>query len=129
MFESLPNTRRRGQAGEDEAVVYLESQGYLVVARNVMTRAGEIDVIAQDGETLCFVEVKARRTARYGDAVGFVTPSKQRRLARAAALYLAREKIRERAMRFDVLGLERSGGGWQHFLLRDAFSADRGFLV
>ena len=99
------------------------------MARNVVTRAGEMDLVAEEGQTLCFVEVKARSSIAYGEAIGFVTPIKQRGLARASALYLAREGIGEREVRFDVLGLERRNGRWSQVLLRNAFASDKAFLV
>ncbi|MDX1383688.1 MAG: YraN family protein [Thermoanaerobaculia bacterium] len=125
------DTRSRGRAGEDEAVRHLESLGYRVLARNQVTRAGEIDIVAAEGDTLCFVEVKARRSSRHGPAVAAVGPAKQRRLARAAALYLAAlgPSAGRVEVRFDVLGLELDGTVWRHHLVRDAFAAEALFTV
>lgn len=120
-FRDLPSTRARGAAAEDAAERYLRAQGYVVVERNLVTRAGEIDLVALDGETLCFVEVKARAGPEFGPAVAAVGPRKRERLARAAAMFLARNRSK-RPCRFDVLGLDRAeDGSWSFTLLRDAF--------
>lgn len=115
----------RGQVGEEAAVAWLERQGYQVVDRNVRTGGGEIDVVARDGDTLCFVEVKARSGRSHGPSLAAVTPAKQRRLVRAASLWLARHPVGDAPCRFDVLGLDRGDdGGWRFTLVRDAFQAD-----
>lgn len=124
-FNDLPHNRARGKMGEDEAVRWLESQGFAVVERNVVNHGGEIDLVAREGDTLCFVEVKARATAAYGPAIAAVDLRKQRRISRAAALYLAMKGHRNTPCRFDVLGLDRQGdrqgNGWRYTLIRDAF--------
>jgi putative endonuclease len=120
-FSKLPHTRARGDAAEDAAETYLRAQGYQIVERNVAGKLGEIDLVALDGETLVFVEVKARASAEYGLAIEAVGPRKQARLARAAAMFLAKNRSR-RACRFDVLGLDRGAdGSWRFTLVRDAF--------
>lgn len=120
-FDRLPHDRARGRAAEEAAEAYLRRLGLKIVARNVMTRAGELDLVALDGETLCFVEIKARTSAEYGRSIESVGPRKQERIARAAALFLARNRS-QRACRFDVLGLDRGEDGrWSFTYLRDAF--------
>jgi putative endonuclease len=119
-FDRQPHARARGRSAEDDAVAYLRRRGYEVLERNLTTEAGEIDVIARDGETLCFIEVKARKGSSHGTAVEAVRRPKQRKIARAAALYLARTGS-EVPCRFDVLGMDRRGDGWEYTLLRDAF--------
>ena len=122
-FSELPHARARGSAAEEAAERYLRSQGYRIVERNLVTKLGEIDVVALDGETLCFVEVKARATGEYGRAIAAVGRRKQQRLTRAAKLFLARNRS-QRACRFDVLGLDREeDGSWSFTLVRDAFPA------
>ena len=122
-FGDLPDTHARGAAGEDAAEGFLRLSGYRIVARNVRTKVGELDFVALDGETLCFVEVKARATAEYGRAVEAVGPQKQRRLAKAALLFLAKNRS-QRPCRFDVLGLDRGrDGAWSFTLVKNAFDA------
>jgi len=116
------HTHARGCAAEALAADWLVEQGYRIVDRNVRTKAGEIDLIAIEGEVLCFVEVKARTSRRYGSPLAAVDRRKQRRLARAAALYLAARPVRC-ACRFDVVGMESGGDGWRFTLVRNAFTA------
>ena len=120
-FQEQPHNRGRGKVGEDDAVRWLERQGYRVVERNVVNHAGEIDVVAYEEETVCFVEIKARASDAYGLAIEAVDLRKQRRISRAAALYLAMKGPRNTPCRFDVLGLDRAGDGWRFTLVRDAF--------
>jgi len=119
-FDLQTHNRGRGKVGEEEAVRWLEAQGFAILDRNVVTHAGEIDLVAREGDTLCFIEVKARGTAAYGPAIAAVGPAKQRRVSRAAALYLALHRLAG-ACRFDVLGLDAAEGGWTYTLIRDAF--------
>ena len=82
-------SRLRGRWGEDRAAEYLRRKGFRVTDFNWKCRFGEIDLIAEDGVYLCFVEVKLRKTAAYGSAAAFVDWRKQQRLRTAAELYLA----------------------------------------
>lgn len=120
-FREQPHTRAQGRVGEDDGVRWLAAQGYLILERNVVNHGGEIDVVAKEDETLCFVEIKARDGKLYGDAIEAVGPGKQRRLSRAAALYVANKGLHLLACRFDVLGLDRQKEGWRYTLIRDAF--------
>ncbi len=121
-FRGQPHTRAQGRLGEDAGVAWLEGQGYRIAERNAVNAAGEIDVVAFDGDTLCFIEIKARSSDAYGAAIESVTVHKQRRLARAAALYLA-TRPHDGPCRFDVLGMDLGDDGWRYTLVRDAFSA------
>ena len=95
-----------GKSGEDLAVEELERRGYAILERRYRTRHGEIDVVARDGETIVFVEVKARTTSEFGGAAAAVTPSKMRRLAAMAADYLSRRRLHDRPCRFDVVAID-----------------------
>jgi putative endonuclease len=119
-FDLQTHNRGRGKVGEEDAVRWLTGQGFSILDRNVVTHAGEIDLVAREGETLCFVEVKARGTAAFGPAIAAVGRAKQRRICRAAALYLAQRRL-SGACRFDVLGLDAAADGWTYTLIRDAF--------
>ena len=121
-FRRQPHTRAQGRLGEDEGVLWLERQGYRIAQRNAVNKAGEIDVVAYDGEVLCFIEIKARATDDYGEAIEAVTPRKQRRLVRAALLYLALNPV-DGPCRFDVLGMDLGADGWRFTLVKDAFMA------
>lgn len=99
---------------------WLEERGFEVVARNVRTRAGELDVVGLDGDTLAFVEIKARSTRQFGAAATAVPPSKQRRIARAAALYLTRHP-HTGPCRLDVLAMDMEKAEWSFQWIRNAF--------
>jgi putative endonuclease len=112
--------RGAGQAWEKLAARELSRAGYDILARNYRTKAGEIDLVARDGRTLCFVEVKGRRSLTYGTAAEAVDREKQRRIWNAAQLYLQREKVRP-ACRFDVVTIDASGDKPRVEILRAAF--------
>jgi putative endonuclease len=122
-FGAQPHTVGRGRVAEDAAVAWLEAHGYRIVERNHRNAAGELDVVAEDGETLCFVEVKARTETLFGPALAAVGPRKRRRVARAAALYLALRGVQP-ACRFDVLAMEAEEGSWRFTLVKDAFRVE-----
>lgn len=104
-----PGGRRGlGHDWEREAERALVAAGYRIVERNFRTREGEIDLIARDAETLCFVEVKGRASRAFGGPAESVTLEKQRRIARAAAAYLLRFRGEPPACRFDVVGIDAS---------------------
>ncbi|MDA8018032.1 MAG: YraN family protein [Thermoanaerobaculia bacterium] len=112
-----------GDAGESDAERYLEAQGYRTVQRNFSCRDGEIDRIAWEGETLCFVEIKARVGRRFGSAVESISRAKRRRLVKAAHWYLAQHPT-DAPCRFDVLAMDMDDSGeWRFTLLRSAFDA------
>lgn len=121
-WEESDSTRGRGAAAESFAASWLAGKGYRVLATNVTTRAGEIDIVAVDGETLVFVEVKARVRRDFGPAIAAVGLDKQRRVARAASAWLATNTW-SGACRFDVVGLDRGVDGWDVTHLPDAFDA------
>ena len=91
-----------GDFGEEQAARCLRRKGYRIVERNFRCRQGEIDIIAEKGGYIVFVEVKERRDARFAAAREFVTAAKQRRILTAAQLYLAQSGS-ERQPRFDVI--------------------------
>jgi putative endonuclease len=98
-----------GKTGEDLAVEELERRGYAILARRYRTRHGEIDIVARDGGTTVFVEVKARATAECGTAAEAVTPAKQRRLVSMAVDYLVRNRLAGQPCRFDVVAIDGAG--------------------
>ena len=97
-------TSIKGDAGEQRAVEYLQAEGYRVLERNFRVRGGEIDIVALDGEVLCFVEVRTRTSADHGEPVETVGRAKQGRLVTAARHYLGRHE-QDREIRFDVIGI------------------------
>jgi putative endonuclease len=111
------STHQQGQLGEERAVEHLRACGYSVIERNFRCRVGEIDIVARDGDTLVFVEVRTRTNSRRGTALEAVTPAKQRRVARVAEDYLTMRRRHAAVCRFDVVGIT----GEQVELVRDAF--------
>jgi len=95
-----------GQEGESAAEQYLRHKGYRIVARNLRSSVGELDLVAEDGQVLVFVEVKARRTDAFGGAIHAVHQRKQEKLIQLAAQYLARHHLKDRPCRFDVVLLQ-----------------------
>jgi putative endonuclease len=113
-----------GKSGEDRACRELERLGYAILARRYRTRFGEIDIVARDGTTIVFVEVKARTSDRYGDAATAVTLHKQTRVTAMAEDYLARRHLQGAPCRFDVVAIEfGTGGEMKVALYRNAFDA------
>jgi len=121
-FRSGRHTRARGRSAEADGALWLEKQGYSILDRNVSLSFGEIDVVALDGDTLCFVEIKARSSRRHGGAAYAVAPGKQRQLVRLARVYLARRPFAG-PCRFDVLAMDDEDGCWAYTLFRNAFEA------
>ncbi len=99
-------SRRKGTAGEERAVAWLRSQGWTIRERNFRTRRGEIDVIAEKGSTVAFVEVKAWESLPQSELEYALSARKQWRIAQAARFYLALHPgVTGRQMRFDVIFL------------------------
>lgn len=96
------NSRLLGRWGEDLTAEYLRDKGYRILAANWRCRFGELDLVAEDGTYLCFVEVKLRKNAAYGPAAAFVDRRKQEKLRASAELYLVRHPT-ELQPRFDVI--------------------------
>ncbi len=109
-----------GETSETVAARHLRKNGYKIVKRNYRTKAGEIDIIAMDGDTIVFVEVKARRTSGYNPKEA-VTPNKQRRISIAALYYLKANRLLNAKARFDVvaIGSKNVPGGIE--IVKNAF--------
>ncbi len=118
-----PNrTRELGRTGEDIACEHLRKKGYEIVERGFRLFRGEIDVVARDGDTLVFVEVKTRADESHGRPEESVTPGKQRQIRRIARGYLLKYSLGEVPCRFDVVAILLRGPDdcrLEHF--KDAF--------
>ena len=97
--------RRLGDAGEDLAAAALKKQGYKILARNYVCPLGEIDLIARQGKTYVFIEVKTRQNDRFGAPQEAVNSTKQRKLRLLADYYLKAKRLGEVEMRFDVVAV------------------------
>jgi putative endonuclease len=98
-----------GGRGEEAAAAFLKKNGYEIVAANWRAAGAEIDLVASRNGTLCFVEVKTRASRDHGEPAEFVTPTKQRRIIRAAKLFIARRPWRDWPVRFDVITVTGDG--------------------
>ena len=100
----MQNNRAVGNKGEDLAEKYLSENGYNIIKRNFhFGKSGEIDIIADEGDVLCFIEVKTRYSFDYGSPIESITPSKMKKIRRVADGYLYVNKINDKECRFDVL--------------------------
>jgi putative endonuclease len=95
-----------GRKSEEMAAEFLRAKGYRIVERNYRTPRGELDLIALDGKTLVFVEVKARRGGMFGEPEWAVDQKKRLHLIKASLFYLTRKRIQNRACRFDVVAIQ-----------------------
>lgn len=100
----MKQRRADGYLGESQARSFLEAKGYRHVQSNYHCRWGEIDLIMQEQQTLIFVEVRTRRSQRYGDPLESVQVAKQKKLIKAAKDYLLKHP-HEGPLRFDVVGI------------------------
>ncbi|MBI5665923.1 MAG: YraN family protein [Nitrospirae bacterium] len=111
---------RLGERGEGLAVQFLKNKGYKIITQNYKTRIGEIDIIARDGDTLVFVEVKTRESIAYGKPFEAVNYFKKKKISNVAMLYL--KKLKEiPPCRFDVVSIFYEQGRPDCELIRDAF--------
>lgn len=102
--------RDLGRAGEKQASSFLRSKGYRILHNNYRGRGGEIDLIARDGATIVFIEVKTRSSNNFGSPLAAITPKKQHHLSMVAQEYLARHRLFDTDARFDVVGVLYDGG-------------------
>ena len=105
-----PLRQTRGRIGERVAAAYLQERGYRLLDRNFRSPWGEIDLVAQDHETLVFIEVRARRNDRMGSPLESITRAKQRKLVLTAQEYLQRHGLEEQPWRIDVVGIRLGPG-------------------
>jgi putative endonuclease len=113
--------KRTGKKGEELAALYLAEKGYHIIERNYRCRFGEIDIVAQEGETLVFVEVKSRRSDSYGDPQLAVNREKRKKISLISLAYLSEKRLQNRTARFDVVAVKMLPAGHRVELIRNAF--------
>jgi putative endonuclease len=113
-----------GKTGERLACAELRRRGYAILANRYRTRSGELDIVAREGRTIVFVEVKARSSDRYGMPGEAITWHKRRRLCLMAQDYLARHRLGHVPCRFDVVTVMTDGARRRVEVIRNAFDAD-----
>lgn len=106
-----PSALSLGRDAEARTLAFLEQQGLTLIEKNFRCRAGEIDLIMRDAQTLVFIEVRSRKDRRFGGAAASVGPVKQQRLWRTAAFYLLRYR-KPPACRFDLVAIESEDLRW-----------------
>jgi putative endonuclease len=118
----MPDARQTlGKLGEDLACQELERRGYAILTRRYRRRGGELDIVARDGQTIVFVEVKTREGCEFGAGAESITLFKRRRMTTVALDYLARYKLVERPCRFDVVSIDMDGQHPRIELYQNAF--------
>ena len=105
MFGDERTTIEVGATGEDRAADHLVRNGFRIVERNYRCKLGELDIVARDGSTLVFVEVRSRRDAEFGSALDAINVHKRRKVTKVAMFYLARRQPKFREARFDVVAI------------------------
>lgn len=117
------DTRLYGQEGEAAAVRMLEAEGFHILARNFSCAWGELDIVARKADLVCFVEVRMRSHAAWGDPAHTISFRKQRRVVKAALHYLFAHDLREHMIRFDVVTIVGRGARAQMEHIPNAFDA------
>ena len=115
-----------GEIGENLACDELRRRGYAIVARRYRRRGGEIDIVATDGPTIVFVEVKTRAGTEFGRGAEAITWTKRRRMTAVATDFLARHGLTDRPCRFDVVSIGLAGDGPAIVVYTNAFNSTGG---
>jgi putative endonuclease len=113
---------RTGKQGEDIAVAHLRKTGYQIVAQNYRCLYGEVDIIARDGDTIVFIEVKSRKSETFGQPQEAVGLEKQKKLSRISLHYLQQKRLESCNARFDVIAVKMLPGGTRIDLIQNAFN-------
>ncbi len=113
------SSRRVGEMAEKLAAGFLRSKGYTILARNYRTQTAEIDIIAKDGETLVFVEVKSAKSDRFGTPEERVYTRKRKRIIAASKQFIFENNMADTPVRFDVIAVEIPSLDIRHYI--DAF--------
>ena len=110
-----------GRRGEELALRFLKKSGYKIIERNYVCKMGEMDIIAQEKDTLVFVEVKTRTSMDFGPPQLAVNPTKQMQLSKVALNFLKEKRLEDVKARFDVVAIVLKPAGEEVELIKDAF--------
>ena len=116
-----------GKEGEKLASDFLKRQGYKILHLNYKTKLGEIDIIACDKDTLCFIEVKTRQSDKFGLPQEAVSWRKQAQVSKSALIYLKENKLMDKKARFDVVSVLSSDKGFEFNLIKNAFEVSQNY--
>lgn len=126
----MPETKLEfGKQAEKTAAEFLKAKGYKILQCNYRTKFGEVDIIAEDKGTICFVEVKARHSDVFGEPSEAISRHKQRQISKSAICYLKENNAFGRSARFDILTLLYTKNSPEIDLIRDAFELNSNFTV
>ncbi|MDP3731957.1 MAG: YraN family protein [Candidatus Omnitrophota bacterium] len=117
-----------GREGEETAVGLLKDNGYKILLRNYKTKLGEIDIIASDKGTICFIEVKTRQSDRFGLPAEAISASKQRQISKVALAFLKERSLLDKKARFDVVSILYSEDKPRLDLIKNAFELNNYFI-
>ena len=117
-----------GKKGEEAAAGLLKENGYKILLKNYKTKSGEIDIIADDKGTISFVEVKTRRSDRFGTPAEAVSASKQKQISRSALIFLKERNLLDKRSRFDVISVVYDRNEPQLELIKNAFELSGDFV-
>jgi len=110
-----------GKQGEELALKFLKKRGYRILQRNYVCKMGEVDIIAKEGDTLTFIEVKTRTSTAFGPPQLAVNPAKQMQLSKVALNFLKENHLEDAKARFDVVAILLGPKGEEIEVIRDAF--------
>ena len=102
----MTNKREIGAEGEDRATTSLKKQGYRIIEKNFRSPFGELDIIAEEGGYLVFVEVKNRKSSSFGTALQAINNTKKKHMIKTAMFYMKTHRCFNRRVRFDVVGID-----------------------
>jgi len=103
----LTGRREEGIQGEEQATKTLRNMGYRIIEKNYRSPFGELDIIAEEGSYLVFIEVKKRNTRAFGGPLDAINAVKKKRIVKTALFYMKTHKCLDRKVRFDVVGIDR----------------------
>jgi len=118
-----------GKSGEDNALNFLKENGYKILVKNYKTKLGEVDIIAYDKGTLCFIEVKTRGSLRFGSPQEAVSHFKQRQISKVALQFLKRNNLLNKKARFDVVSVIYAEDKPAFDLIKNAFELEERYVI
>lgn len=113
-----------GKRGEETAIGLLQENGYKILSKNYKTKLGEIDIVARDKDTICFIEVKTRQSDKFGLPSEAISAFKQRQISKAALAFLKEKNLMDKRARFDIVSIIYSKEKPEAGLIKDAFELD-----
>lgn len=113
-----------GKSGEESAAAFLKNNGYKIIARNYKNKLGEIDIIARENDTICFIEVKTRGSDRFGLPQEAISGLKQRKISKVALSFLKDNNLLNQKARFDVISVMYAHDSPKLDLIKNAFELE-----